>query len=121
MQKIENHAHAFNDDGFWHKLTSCARRVGRHAVEKALWLYYTAKAPTTPAWARRAIYAALAYFVLPIDAVPDVVPGIGFTDDISILAAALAGVAMYITPEVKQRAAQTIRRWFGDQHTQGAV
>ncbi|MGY4564970.1 uncharacterized membrane protein YkvA (DUF1232 family) [Erwinia sp. TECH1] len=49
------------------------------------------------------IYAALAYFVLPIDAVPDALPVVDFTDDPGVPAGALAAVSMYINEDVKTR------------------
>ena len=57
-------------------------------IEKALWLYYAAQQPNTPVWAKTLIYGALAYFVLPFDAIPDVLLGLGFTDDMAVLLAA---------------------------------
>ncbi|MGL4468270.1 MAG: YkvA family protein, partial [Plesiomonas shigelloides] len=79
-----------------------------------LWLYYTAQKPDTPKWAKTAIYAALAYFVLPLDAIPDFIPGIGYSDDVSILASALLSVSLYLDASVKQQATEKLSVWFGD-------
>lgn len=98
--------------GLVRKIARVAKRAGRTVIEKALLLYYAVRSPATPAWARRVIYGALAYLVLPLDALPDFIPGVGYTDDLSVLAAALAAVAYYITPEVKQQAEQAAKRWF---------
>ncbi|RNM19035.1 DUF1232 domain-containing protein, partial [Dickeya undicola] len=68
--------------------------------------------PDTPIWAKTTIYASLAYFVLPIDAIPDAIPVVGYTDDLAVLATALATVSMYIDEKVKQLAAQKISDWF---------
>ena len=51
-------------DAFWDKLRRFARAAGRTVVERALRLYYAAQDPATPPWARRAIYAGLAYFIM---------------------------------------------------------
>lgn len=59
------------------------------------------------------IYGALAYFVLPVDAVPDAIPVAGFTDDLGALAAALGTVSMYVTNEVKKMASEKMKEWFG--------
>ena len=59
------------------------------------------------------IYGTLAYFVLPMDAVPDAIPVAGFTDDLGALAAALGVVAIHVTEDVKRMAAQRISEWFG--------
>ncbi|MBD1911934.1 MULTISPECIES: DUF1232 domain-containing protein [unclassified Leptolyngbya] len=105
----------FSDKQFWNKLTRFATKAGREVVEKALTLYFAAQRPETPLWAKTVIYSALAYFVLPMDAIPDVTPIAGFADDLGTLAAALATVAMAITPEIKETAHQKVVDWFGEE------
>ena len=92
------------------KPAGLVRKIAR--IAKRAGLHYAVRNPATPAWARRVIYGALAYLVLPLDAIPDFLPGVGYTDDLSVIAAALAAVAYYITPEVKQQAEQATNRWF---------
>jgi len=94
------------------KLQRNARRAGHPLVEKALQLYYALQSPATPSWARSTIVGALAYFILPTDAVPDILPGIGYTDDLAMIAAALATVQMYITDDIRTAARKQARRWF---------
>jgi uncharacterized membrane protein YkvA (DUF1232 family) len=60
------------------------------------------------------IYSALAYFVVPIDAIPDAVPVVGYTDDLGALAGAVATCAVYIDARVKSLASVKMRDWFGD-------
>lgn len=86
---------------------------GKEVIEKALQLYYAMQAPNTPTWAKAVIIAALGYFISPIDAIPDVVPFVGFADDLGVLVAALAAVATYITDEVKNKADAKLDEWFG--------
>jgi uncharacterized membrane protein YkvA (DUF1232 family) len=105
--------HEYSDKAFWQKLAQYARTAGREVVEKALCLYYAARRPETPGWAKAVIISVLAYFIAPIDAVPDFTPFVGFTDDLGVFAGALAMVAMYIDDDVKSRAAATAERWFG--------
>ncbi len=107
-------AEGYDDENFWDKLARYAIRAGREVVEKALWLHYAAQDKQTPAWARTTMYGALAYFILPADLIPDMIPGVGYSDDLGALAAALTTVAVYITPDVKARAEQQIVRWFGE-------
>ena len=106
-------ADAFDDGSFWNKVKNFALKAGREVIEKALWLYYAAQQPSTPAWARTVIYGALAYFVLPVDAMPDAIPVAGFTDDLGALAAALGTVSMYVTDQVKTMASEKMKGWFG--------
>jgi uncharacterized membrane protein YkvA (DUF1232 family) len=83
-------------------------------VENALVLYYTARSPNVPRWAKATIYGALGYFVTPIDAIPDLTPLIGYTDDLGVLAAALAVVLAHVTPEIRAKARERTRSWLGE-------
>lgn len=103
----------YTDQNFWDKLRKFAAQAGREVVERALTLYYAAQRPETPLWAKTVIYSALAYFILPTDAIPDITPIAGYADDLGALAAALTTVAMCITPEVKRTAKQKLEDWFG--------
>ncbi|MBV7315650.1 YkvA family protein [Shewanella sp. NIFS-20-20] len=103
----------YSEHGFWQKLTNYARQAGLEVVEKALWLYYAAQRPDTPKWAKAVIFGALGYFIMPIDAIPDLTPMMGFTDDLGALAAAIGMVSMYIDDEVKQQTSARLQAWFG--------
>ena len=112
--KNDEYASAFSDDGFWSKLAAFAKTAGSEVVEKALWLYYAFQNKDTPAWAKTAIVGALGYFISPIDAIPDVVPVVGYADDLGVLALAVATVATNIDQSVRDQAAGKLRDWFGD-------
>ncbi|SAH87094.1 Uncharacterized conserved protein [Bordetella ansorpii] len=117
-----SYENAYSERRFWRKLSGQASAAGRQALEKALWLYYAAQSPDTPKWARRTIYGALGYFVLPLDAIPDFAPLVGYTDDLTVMAAALTAVAFSIDDKVKQRANDTLARWRGGKPlAEGAV
>lgn len=104
---------AYSETAFWQKLRARALRAGRHLVRQALLLYYTARHPGTPAWARTAIYGALGYFILPLDAVPDVIPVAGYSDDLSLLVSVLAAVSLYANKAVRAQAEARLQQWFG--------
>lgn len=104
----------YNPDSFWEKVKNFAKKAGVKVIYAALKLYYAAQLESTPAWAKGVIYGALGYFILPVDLIPDVMPGVGFTDDLAVLAAALITVAAHITPEVKKQAREKLSQWFGD-------
>ena len=112
--KGSGYENEYTENGFWSKLSRFARVAGREVVEKALWLYYTAQRPDTPAWAKSIIYSTLGYFILPIDAIPDITPVVGYADDLGALAVAIATLAAYIDPGVKDRARRKMAEWFGD-------
>jgi uncharacterized membrane protein YkvA (DUF1232 family) len=103
---------SFDDAGFWKKISKFATTAGREVIERALWLYFAAQRPDTPLWAKTAIYGALAYFVMPLDAIPDIVPLAGYTDDLGALAAAIGSVSMYIDDDVKEQAENRVSAWF---------
>ena len=103
----------YSEANFWQKLFKHAKAAGREVVEKALLLFYATQEPETPVWAKGVVYAALAYFILPTDAIPDFIPGAGYGDDLTVLAAALVTVAIYVTPEAEEEAKTKLKQWFG--------
>ncbi len=66
--------------------------------------YFCALDPNTPMKVRGVLLAALAYFVLPLDSIPDFLLGFGFTDDVAVLTAALAAIRSHITPAHREAA-----------------
>lgn len=108
----KNYSSNFNDESFWNKLSKFARTAGREIVEKVLTMYYALQDKDTPIWARTILLGALGYFVFPIDAIPDAIPGVGFADDGGAIATALGTVAIHIKPEHKQRAKEKADEWF---------
>lgn len=103
---------AYSERDFWLKLTRFALSAGRELVEKALWLYYAAESPSTPRWAKATVYGSLAYFILPLDVIPDVLPIAGYTDDLAVIGAAVGAIAFNIDATVRAQAAATLERWF---------
>jgi uncharacterized membrane protein YkvA (DUF1232 family) len=105
---------SYSEARLWRKLSRFARIAGREVVEKTLCLFYAAQRPETPAWAKAVAIGALGYFILPVDALPDIAPVIGYTDDLGVLGLALATIAIYVDDGVRWRAQATLQRWFGD-------
>jgi uncharacterized membrane protein YkvA (DUF1232 family) len=99
---------------FLGQVKGLARTLGRELLEKVLWLYYAAQNPSTPPQARAVIYAALIYFLTPLDAVPDLLPAIGYGDDLGAVTLALVAIASHIDQNVKDRAHATLETWFAD-------
>ena len=73
-------------------------------AEDLLAAWICTRDPATPRRVRMTLLAALGYFVLPVDALPDIMPFLGFTDDAAVIAAALAAVAGSITPAHREQA-----------------
>ena len=102
----------FSDNGFWDKVKKFAKSAGEAVLEPALKLYYAAQDPETPAWAKTTIYGALGYFISPVDAIPDITPLVGYSDDLGVLVAATAAVAAHVKEEHKAKAKDTLKQWF---------
>ncbi|WP_244168895.1 YkvA family protein [Pseudomonas saponiphila] len=99
----------------WRKIGRYASRIGRTLIQKALWLYYAAQRPQTPIWAKTTIYAALGYFILPLDMIPDLIPGAGYVDDLGLLTGSVVTVAAHINAEVREQASARLADWFGSE------
>lgn len=103
---------AYSTKSFWDKIKQFSLAAGRDVIERALILYYTLGEPGVPTWAKTTITIALGYFIFPADAIPDLTPVVGFADDLGVLVAALATVAVHVTPEAKRRATETLQSIF---------
>lgn len=92
--------------GFWPKIRRTAARIpfAREAV--AAW--HAARDPQTPFRAKAMMLAGLGYFVMPVDAIPDVFVGIGYTDDAAVIAAMIALVGSHIRGRHHQEAERTL-------------
>ncbi len=94
----------YDEDSFWKKLKHLASNVGSKVLYPALQLYYLLQAKNVPVKAKTLIVGALGYLILPVDMVPDFIPALGFTDDLSALMVALRTLNKYLTPEINQKA-----------------
>jgi uncharacterized membrane protein YkvA (DUF1232 family) len=98
--------------GFWRKLAANAGRVPFAA--DLLAAFYAATDPATPARAKAVLLGALAYFVVPADAVPDFIAVLGFTDDAAVLLLALRTVGQNLRPHHHARAQEVLARLAAD-------
>ena len=94
--------------GFWPKLAKVLARVP--FAEDAVAAFYCATDTHTPMRVKAILFAALGYFVLPVDTIPDFILGVGFTDDLTVLVTALALIRTHMKPEHYDRAHRTVRR-----------
>jgi uncharacterized membrane protein YkvA (DUF1232 family) len=91
---------------FWRKLTAVAAHIP--FAGELLAAYYCAFDRATPLHVKATLVGAIAYFVLPVDAIPDLLPVIGFTDDAAVLTTAIRLVAGHITPEHRSAAKERL-------------
>jgi uncharacterized membrane protein YkvA (DUF1232 family) len=71
--------------------------------------YFCSRDPLTPLKAKAVLFAAAAYFVMPVDMLPDVIAGLGFTDDATVLATALSVVGMHVKERHRALARKVLR------------
>lgn len=94
--------------GFWKKFRGVFANLP--FAEDLLAAYYCAFDRDTPLHVKAALLGALAYFVLPFDFVPDMLPVLGFADDAAVLATAIRMVATHMRPEHRDAARRTLER-----------
>jgi uncharacterized membrane protein YkvA (DUF1232 family) len=93
---------------FWRKAKSVASRIP--FAEDLVAAYYCAFDRDTPRHVQATLLGALAYFILPFDVVPDMLLGLGFTDDMAVLAGVVRLMAAYIKPEHREAARAALDR-----------
>jgi len=101
---IKRYARYFDEIALMEKIKSIAGQAGAMVVYYALILYYLLSDKAVPNRKKLIMVAALGYFILPADLIADVIPGLGFTDDITFLSYAISTAMDYITPELKEKA-----------------
>lgn len=113
-EEIQNFSKHYSENGLWNKVKKYSKKVGSTAVYAILLLYFVLQKEDVPAKNKMIIIGALGYFISPIDLIPDAIPAVGYTDDIAVLLAALWQVAMYIDADVKNKAKEKLKDWFGE-------
>lgn len=104
----------FSENKLWKKFSRFARKIGIKSVYSALLLFFAYRRGDTPKWAKNIILGVLGYLLSPIDAIPDLSPILGYTDDLGVLGFGLVTVAAYINQEVRDKARKKLHDWFGD-------
>jgi uncharacterized membrane protein YkvA (DUF1232 family) len=93
---------------FWPKLKKSLASVP--FAEEVIAAYYCAFDPATPLKVKGILLGALAYFILPLDVIPDVLLGLGFTDDMAVLYAAISMIRSHMTQVHRDRAKETLEK-----------
>ncbi|MES2862423.1 MAG: YkvA family protein [Pseudomonadota bacterium] len=94
--------------GFWPKVGRVAARIP--FANQVVAVYYSARDPETPMAAKGIMMGALAYFVMPIDAIPDILAGIGFTDDAAVITAVIATLGANVRKRHREAAEKALDR-----------
>ncbi len=109
---FEPYSKLFSPQKLWKKLQKYAQAAGVKVVYSALLMFYAYRRKETPSWAKHIILGTLGYFLAPIDAIPDLSPIIGYTDDIGVLSFGLVTIAAYVNDQVRSNAREHLSKWF---------
>lgn len=112
MKKNQKYIDAFSLNRLVPKLKRYFSVMGQKVVYSVLLLYFAFKRKDTPGWAKNIIIGAIGYFLSPLDAVPDLTPFLGFTDDFGVLSFGLVAIACYINDEVRANAKKMLATFF---------
>ena len=112
LQKYEQH---YNDSSFLDKVTKYGKLIGITALYKAVQLWFVLQKPDVPAGTKAVIMGALGYLIAPLDFLPDLLPVLGYTDDIVAITFALIKVQGYIDEEVERKSKKLLTKIFGEE------
>lgn len=107
-----DYKHIYSEQSLNQKFQKFSKTAGIQVVYSALLLFYLMKDPDVPLKAKVTIAAALGYFILPTDAIPDFAPIIGFSDDLGVLIFALSQISGNITQTIQEKAKNQLLSWF---------
>jgi uncharacterized membrane protein YkvA (DUF1232 family) len=102
----------YSEKSLWEKIKKFSKAAGTKVIYAVLLLYYAMKDNNVSLKTKLFIAASLGYFILPTDAIFDLTPIIGYSDDLGVLLFALKQISSAITPAVKENARKKIEEWF---------
>lgn len=106
----------FTDNKFWGKIPQLAHKGGLLAIIHAALFYHILRAPTTPNSVKLSILPYLGFFVAPLDLIPDILPGLGFTDDVFVLSYGVHSLCntliQYTTPAILYKVIENTKAVF---------
>lgn len=112
LQKYEQH---YNDSSFLDKVTKYGKLIGITALYKAVQLWFVLQKPDVPARTKAVIMGALGYLIAPLDFLPDLLPVLGYTDDMVAITFAIIKVQGYIDEEVERKSKKLLTKIFGEE------
>lgn len=114
IKDVEKYSGNYSEEGLWNKLARFAKKAGIKVVNVTLLLYYVLTCDEVEQKDKLLIMGALGYLILPLDLIPDSIPGLGFTDDLAALLYAYNSVKAHVTPEMEEKAKKQLQEWFGE-------
>ncbi|MBK6283386.1 MAG: DUF1232 domain-containing protein [Draconibacterium sp.] len=104
----------YSEESLWEKIKKFSKAAGAKVIYAVLLLYYAMFDSKVSLKTKVFIAAALGYFILPTDAIFDLTPIIGYSDDLGVLLFAMKQISSAISPEVKENARKKITEWFSE-------
>ncbi|MBX3044923.1 MAG: DUF1232 domain-containing protein [Candidatus Kapabacteria bacterium] len=109
---FSKYSNKYDENKLFTKIRKYADGLGGGFLNKLLALWFALRDKDTPTWAKTIILGSLGYFIFPLDAIPDVLPVIGFSDDLTALISATAMIWAHIKPEHNHKAGEIIKKIF---------
>ena len=114
-KELQKYQEKFSEEGLLQKISRYGRLIGIEALYKAVQLWYVLQKPDVPAKQKALIMGALGYLISPLDFIPDLVPVLGYSDDLVAIAFALIQVQGYIDDEVRSKAKKLLSKFFSEE------
>lgn len=111
-EKIKQYSKYFDKNSLFKKIIAYSEKAGTQILLYALILFYLISEKEIPLRIKLILMAALGYFILPADLISDLLPVLGFSDDLAFITYALTQGSDYITPEIQQKAKEKLDNIF---------
>ena len=109
----DKYAREYNENRLWNKIKKVAKKAGIKVIYYVMVLFYALKSDNVSIGEKALIIAALGYFILPIDMIPDFTPIVGYGDDAAVLYGLIQKLDC-IDERVKAQAKSKLKEWFGN-------
>ncbi len=109
----KKYADEYNEDKLWGKIKNVAKKAGIKVIYYVLLLFYALQSENVTMAEKALIVAALGYFILPLDFIPDFIPIVGYGDDAAVLYGLIQKLDC-IDERVKAQAKSKLKEWFGN-------
>ena len=117
FEKAKDFEKYYNENSFWKTIAYISKKAGLKLIYLSFLLYYTLNSNNTTKTDRAIIVAALGYFIFPLDIIPDYIPFIGYTDDLSILLFAYRRIKANLNDDIRNKAKTKLSSFFGKYDT----
>lgn len=113
-QELEKYQGKYSEEGLLQKISKYGKLIGIEVLYKAVQLWYVLQKPEVPAKNKALIMGALGYLISPLDFIPDLLPVLGYSDDIVAITFALIQVQGYIDADVRLKSRTLLRKFFSE-------